>query len=151
MLPTPIIAVVIVHSLEKPRFVVPLVLGSCSCFLLRFQRRACWGSLRALRRVRQCAAAFDQVTISNVDAATWRHVQAVNVESAFVARPSVHPRHGGPALRPHRISSPPTRSGPCHPRRCSPMSPARALLESCAPWPSPSAPTASPCPPRHPA
>src|SRR6478672_4685415 len=43
MLPTPMIAVVIVHSLEKPRFVVPLVLGSCSCFLLRFQRRACWG------------------------------------------------------------------------------------------------------------
>ena len=30
-----------------------------------------------------CAAAFDQVTISDVDAATWRHVQAVNVESAL--------------------------------------------------------------------
>ena len=29
-----------------------------------------------------CAAAFDQVTLSDVDAATWRHVQAVNVESA---------------------------------------------------------------------
>jgi NAD(P)-dependent dehydrogenase (short-subunit alcohol dehydrogenase family) len=27
-----------------------------------------------------CAATFDQVTISDVDAATWRHVQAVNVE-----------------------------------------------------------------------
>src|SRR6478672_776139 len=83
MLPAPMIAVVMVHSFGKPRFVVPLVLGSCSCFLLRFQRRVCWGSLRALRRVRQCAAAFDQVTVSNVDAATWRHVQAVNVESAL--------------------------------------------------------------------
>ena len=30
-----------------------------------------------------CAAAFGQVTISDVDAATWRHVQAVNVESAL--------------------------------------------------------------------
>lgn len=30
-----------------------------------------------------CAAAFDQVTIADVDAATWRHVQAVNVESAL--------------------------------------------------------------------
>ena len=38
-----------------------------------------------------CAAAFDQVTISDVDAATWRHVQAVNVESGIVAHPGVHP------------------------------------------------------------
>jgi NAD(P)-dependent dehydrogenase (short-subunit alcohol dehydrogenase family) len=30
-----------------------------------------------------CAAAFDQVTIADVEAATWRHVQAVNVESAL--------------------------------------------------------------------
>jgi NAD(P)-dependent dehydrogenase (short-subunit alcohol dehydrogenase family) len=30
-----------------------------------------------------CAGAFDQVTIGNVDAATWRHVQSVNVESAL--------------------------------------------------------------------
>jgi NAD(P)-dependent dehydrogenase (short-subunit alcohol dehydrogenase family) len=30
-----------------------------------------------------CAAAFDQMTITDVDAATWRHVQAVNVESAL--------------------------------------------------------------------
>jgi NAD(P)-dependent dehydrogenase (short-subunit alcohol dehydrogenase family) len=30
-----------------------------------------------------CAAAFDQVTIADFDAATWRHVQAVNVESAL--------------------------------------------------------------------
>jgi NAD(P)-dependent dehydrogenase (short-subunit alcohol dehydrogenase family) len=30
-----------------------------------------------------CAAAFDQVTIADVDAATWRHVQSVNVESAL--------------------------------------------------------------------
>ena len=30
-----------------------------------------------------CAAAFDQVTLADVDAATWRHVQAVNVESAL--------------------------------------------------------------------
>src|SRR5580693_7416821 len=30
-----------------------------------------------------CAAAFDQVTISDADAVTWRHVQAVNVESAL--------------------------------------------------------------------
>jgi NAD(P)-dependent dehydrogenase (short-subunit alcohol dehydrogenase family) len=30
-----------------------------------------------------CAAAFDQVTLSDVDAATWRHVQSVNVESAL--------------------------------------------------------------------
>src|SRR6267378_7278665 len=30
-----------------------------------------------------CAAAFDQVTLTDVDAATWRHVQAVNVESAL--------------------------------------------------------------------
>jgi 3-oxoacyl-[acyl-carrier protein] reductase len=29
-----------------------------------------------------CAAAFDQVTLADVDAATWRHVQAVN-ESAL--------------------------------------------------------------------
>jgi NAD(P)-dependent dehydrogenase (short-subunit alcohol dehydrogenase family) len=28
-----------------------------------------------------CAAAFDQVTLTDIDAATWRHVQAVNVES----------------------------------------------------------------------
>jgi 3-oxoacyl-[acyl-carrier protein] reductase len=30
-----------------------------------------------------CAAAFDQVTLTDIDAATWRHVQAVNVESAL--------------------------------------------------------------------
>jgi 3-oxoacyl-[acyl-carrier protein] reductase len=30
-----------------------------------------------------CAAAFDQATLADVDAATWRHVQAVNVESAL--------------------------------------------------------------------
>jgi len=30
-----------------------------------------------------CAAAFDQITIADVDTATWRHVQAVNVESAL--------------------------------------------------------------------
>lgn len=30
-----------------------------------------------------CAAAFDQMTITDFDAATWRHVQAVNVESAL--------------------------------------------------------------------
>ena len=30
-----------------------------------------------------CAAAFDQATLVDVDAATWRHVQAVNVESAL--------------------------------------------------------------------
>jgi len=30
-----------------------------------------------------CAAAFDQVTIADVNAATWRRVQAVNVESAL--------------------------------------------------------------------
>ena len=30
-----------------------------------------------------CAAAFDQVTLADVGAATWRHVQAVNVESAL--------------------------------------------------------------------
>jgi 3-oxoacyl-[acyl-carrier protein] reductase len=30
-----------------------------------------------------CAAAFDQVTIADVEAASWRHVQAVNVESAL--------------------------------------------------------------------
>src|ERR1700676_1213 len=30
-----------------------------------------------------CAAAFDQVTLTDFDAATWRHVQAVNVESAL--------------------------------------------------------------------
>src|SRR5215469_2073196 len=30
-----------------------------------------------------CAAAFDQVTIADVDAATWRYVQAINVESAL--------------------------------------------------------------------
>ena len=30
-----------------------------------------------------CAAAFDQVTITDVDIVTWRHVQAVNVESAL--------------------------------------------------------------------
>jgi hypothetical protein len=29
-----------------------------------------------------CAAAFDQVTSTDVDAATWRHVQAVNTELA---------------------------------------------------------------------
>jgi 3-oxoacyl-[acyl-carrier protein] reductase len=30
-----------------------------------------------------CAGAFDQVTIGDVDVATWRHVQSVNVESAL--------------------------------------------------------------------
>src|SRR6476620_7238381 len=30
-----------------------------------------------------CAAAFDQMTLADADAATWRHVQAVNVESAL--------------------------------------------------------------------
>jgi len=30
-----------------------------------------------------CAAAFDQVTLADFDAVTWRHVQAVNVESAL--------------------------------------------------------------------
>jgi 3-oxoacyl-[acyl-carrier protein] reductase len=30
-----------------------------------------------------CAAAFDQVTLTDFDVATWRHVQAVNVESAL--------------------------------------------------------------------
>jgi NAD(P)-dependent dehydrogenase (short-subunit alcohol dehydrogenase family) len=30
-----------------------------------------------------CAAAFDRATIAEVDAATWRRVQAVNVESAL--------------------------------------------------------------------
>jgi len=30
-----------------------------------------------------CAAAFDQVTLTDFDGATWRHVQAVNVESAL--------------------------------------------------------------------
>src|SRR5580693_6119201 len=30
-----------------------------------------------------CAAAFVQVTLTDLDAATWRHVQAVNVESAL--------------------------------------------------------------------
>jgi 3-oxoacyl-[acyl-carrier protein] reductase len=30
-----------------------------------------------------CAAAFDQATLVDIDAATWRHVQAVNVESAL--------------------------------------------------------------------
>jgi 3-oxoacyl-[acyl-carrier protein] reductase len=30
-----------------------------------------------------CAAAFDQVTLADADAATWRHVQAVNIESAL--------------------------------------------------------------------
>jgi NAD(P)-dependent dehydrogenase (short-subunit alcohol dehydrogenase family) len=30
-----------------------------------------------------CAAAFDQMTIAGADAATWRHVQSVNVESAL--------------------------------------------------------------------
>ena len=30
-----------------------------------------------------CAAAFDQAMLADVDAATWRHVQAVNVESAL--------------------------------------------------------------------
>jgi NAD(P)-dependent dehydrogenase (short-subunit alcohol dehydrogenase family) len=32
-----------------------------------------------------CAAAFDQVTLTGLDARTWRHVQAVNVESALCA------------------------------------------------------------------
>lgn len=31
----------------------------------------------------QCAAAFDQVTLDELDLATWRHVLAVNVESAL--------------------------------------------------------------------
>jgi NAD(P)-dependent dehydrogenase (short-subunit alcohol dehydrogenase family) len=30
-----------------------------------------------------CAAAFDQADLASLDAATWRHVQAVNVESAL--------------------------------------------------------------------
>src|SRR5580693_10396572 len=42
-----------------------------------------------------CAAAFDQVTLAGADAATWRHVQAVNVESAgrmWVVLPARLPR-----------------------------------------------------------
>jgi NAD(P)-dependent dehydrogenase (short-subunit alcohol dehydrogenase family) len=31
----------------------------------------------------QCAAVFDQVTLADLDSATWRHVIAVNVESAL--------------------------------------------------------------------
>jgi len=46
-----------------------------------------------------CAAAFDQVTINDVDAATWRHVQAVNVESALwllqAFTPGMAERHYG--------------------------------------------------------
>src|SRR5579859_6823254 len=46
-----------------------------------------------------CAAAFDQVTINDVDSATWRHVQAVNVESALwllqAFTPGMAERHYG--------------------------------------------------------
>ena len=46
-----------------------------------------------------CAAAFDQVTLADVDAGTWRHVQAVNVESALWLTQAVTPgmteRHFG--------------------------------------------------------
>jgi NAD(P)-dependent dehydrogenase (short-subunit alcohol dehydrogenase family) len=46
-----------------------------------------------------CAAAFDQMTIADVDAATWRHVQAVNVESALwliqAFTPGMAERHFG--------------------------------------------------------
>ena len=46
-----------------------------------------------------CAAAFDQVTLADVDAGTWRHVQAVNVESALwliqAFTPGMTERHFG--------------------------------------------------------
>ena len=46
-----------------------------------------------------CAAAFDQVTIAGADAATWRHVQSVNVESALwliqAFAPGMTERHFG--------------------------------------------------------
>lgn len=46
-----------------------------------------------------CAAAFDQMTLADVDAATWRHVQAVNVESALwllqAFTPGMAERHFG--------------------------------------------------------
>jgi 3-oxoacyl-[acyl-carrier protein] reductase len=46
-----------------------------------------------------CAAAFDQVTLADVDAVTWRHVQAVNVESALwllqAFTPGMTERHFG--------------------------------------------------------
>ena len=62
-----------------------------------------------------CAAAFDQVTLANADAATWRHVQAVNVESALWLVQAFTP---GMAERASAAScsSPPTRSGPRPPR-----------------------------------
>ena len=46
-----------------------------------------------------CAAAFDQMTIAGVNAATWRHVQSVNVESALwliqAFAPGMTERHFG--------------------------------------------------------
>ncbi len=46
-----------------------------------------------------CAAAFDQVTLTDANAATWRHVQAVNVESALwlaqAFTPGMAERHFG--------------------------------------------------------
>jgi 3-oxoacyl-[acyl-carrier protein] reductase len=49
-----------------------------------------------------CAAAFDQVTLADVDAVTWRHVQAVNVESALwllqAFTPGMTERHFGRAV-----------------------------------------------------
>jgi NAD(P)-dependent dehydrogenase (short-subunit alcohol dehydrogenase family) len=93
-----------------------------------------------------CAAAFDQVTINDVDAATWRHVQAVNVESALwllqAFTPGMAERHFGRIvfIISDTFWAPPA-------RYCSPTSPARARCSgSCGPWPPPSAPTASPCP-----
>src|SRR5260370_33012199 len=60
-----------------------------------------------------CAAAFDQVTLTDVDAATWRHVQAVNVESALWLAPAFPPGMAERRFRrtafitPHTLWAPP--------------------------------------------
>src|SRR5258708_39785645 len=71
---------------------------------------------------RLCAAVLDQVTLTDADAATWRYVQAVNVESALWLAQEVIPgmaeRHSAASC-----SSPPTPSGPRQPRRYPPTPP----------------------------
>jgi Dehydrogenases with different specificities (related to short-chain alcohol dehydrogenases) len=96
-----------------------------------------------------CAAAFDQVTISDVDAATWRHVQAVNVESALwlvqAFAPGMAERRFGRIV----FVTSDTFWAPPAPVLLAYIASKGALLGIMRTLAAPSAPTASPCPRWH--
>jgi NAD(P)-dependent dehydrogenase (short-subunit alcohol dehydrogenase family) len=50
-----------------------------------------------------CAAAFDQADLEHLDAPTWRHVQAVNVESPAVVRTGLRAGDGRTWIRSDRV------------------------------------------------